>query len=112
MSKNLIPSIEILPVEIFYRIFDNLDAQTILLSIRLVCRLFRSIVTLISLRQFIRLHSINFLGIDEFQLNIILKRIIHLNFLTSFSLNIQKYDDRRRKTTLKFLSSIMTQSNL
>jgi len=160
MSNNLIPSIEILPVEIFHRIFDNLDTETILLSIRLVCRLFRSIfhyfkryyfefkiktkrnfhlfcrlikpenvisltlsdnehipnqiylfISLISLRQFTRLHSINFLGIDEYQLNIILKRI-HLNSLISFSLNIQKYDDRRKKTTLHFLSSIMTKSNL
>ncbi|CAF4140785.1 unnamed protein product, partial [Adineta steineri] len=32
------------PVEILYRIFDNLDSETILLSIRPVCRLFRAVV--------------------------------------------------------------------
>jgi hypothetical protein len=44
MSNNLVPSIETLPVELFHRIFDNLDAETILFSIRPVCRLFRSVV--------------------------------------------------------------------
>jgi hypothetical protein len=44
MSTNTIPSIETLPAEIFHGIFDNLDAETILLSIRPVCRLFRSLV--------------------------------------------------------------------
>ncbi|CAF0890956.1 unnamed protein product [Rotaria sordida] len=153
-------SIQTLPVEIFHRIFDSLDVQTILLSIRSVCRLFRAMVntydryifdfksisksnfhlcchlinpqnvislklyndeytpnqiglfiSLIRLRQFTRLHSITFFGIEEFQLNIILKRI-HLNLLTSFSLHIQEYDNRRKKTTLNFLSSILAQSNL
>ena len=37
-------SIENLPVEIFHRIFDDLDIQTIFFSIRSVCRLFQSIV--------------------------------------------------------------------
>ncbi len=32
-----------LPVELFHRIFDNLDAKTILLSIRPVCQLFQSV---------------------------------------------------------------------
>ncbi len=40
----MVPSIETLPVELFHRIFDNLDAQTILFSIRSVCRLFQSVV--------------------------------------------------------------------
>ncbi|CAF1126692.1 unnamed protein product [Rotaria sordida] len=160
MSCNIIPSIDILPVEILHRIFDNLDAQTILFSIRPVCRLFRAVantydryvfdfkfisksnfhllcrlinpqniisltlrdneytpdqialfISLVRLRQLTRLHSITFLGIEEFQLNMILKRI-DLNLLISFSLNIRKYDDRRKKTTLSFLSSIMAQSNL
>ncbi|CAF0859055.1 unnamed protein product [Rotaria sp. Silwood1] len=160
MSYNTGPSIQILPVEIFHYIFDNLDAQTILLSIRPVCRLFQAMVnsydryildfkstsklnfhlscrlinpqnvislrlcedkynlnqitlfiSLVCLRQFTRLHSITFLGIKEYQLNMILKRI-NFNFLTSFSLHIQEYDDRRKKTTLHFLSSILAQSNL
>ena len=34
MSNNTISSIETLPVEIFHRIFDNLDAKTILSSLR------------------------------------------------------------------------------
>jgi hypothetical protein len=37
-------SIETLPVELLHRIFDHLDTETILFSIRPVCRLFRSIV--------------------------------------------------------------------
>ena len=36
---------ETLPVEILHRIFDGLNAETILLSLRPVCRLFRAIVT-------------------------------------------------------------------
>ncbi len=160
MANNPRPSIENLPVELFHRIFDNLDAQTILFSIRLVCRLFRSVVNnydrynldlkiiskcnfhrlcrlippqkLISLtlynneqipdqisffisnyhlRQLTRLRSINLFGIDELQLNMILKRI-NLKCLTSFSLHIQEYDGRRRKTTEHYLSSIMAQSTL
>jgi hypothetical protein len=41
---SIVPSIETLPVELLHRIFDDLDAETILLSIRPVCRLFRSVV--------------------------------------------------------------------
>ncbi|CAF1491898.1 unnamed protein product, partial [Adineta steineri] len=148
------------PVEILYRIFDNIDSETILLSIRPVCRLFRAVVNTynryiynfesisksnfhlqcrlirpenvtslilsnneqipdqislfmssVRLRQMTRLQSITFIGINELQLNNMFKRI-HLNFLTSFTLHIEKYDDRRKKTTLNFLSSIMAQSNL
>ena len=44
MANNIVQSIQILPVEILHRIFDNLDAQTILFSIRPVCRLLRSVV--------------------------------------------------------------------
>jgi hypothetical protein len=50
-------------------------------------------------------------GIDELQLNMILKRI-NLKCLTSFSLHIQEYDGRRRKTTEHYLSSIIAQSTL
>ncbi|CAF4725063.1 unnamed protein product [Rotaria sp. Silwood1] len=160
MSNNMNLSIQILPVEIFHRIFDSVDAQTILFSIRSVCRLFRAMVnsydrynldfklisksnfhllcrlinpqnvlslrlcndeytpkqitlfiSLIRLRQFTRLRSITFIGIEEFQLNMILKRI-NLNLLTSFSLHIQQYDSRRKKTTANFLSSILAKSNI
>ncbi|CAF1489447.1 unnamed protein product [Rotaria sordida] len=151
MSNNTNPSIQILPVEIFHRIFDSLDVQTILFSIRPVNQLFRALVNsydrynldfksisksnfhllcrsinpqnVISLklwddeytpnqialfissfrlRQLTRLHSITLFGIEEFQLNMILKRI-NLNLLTSFSLNIRQYDNRRKKTTSNFL---------
>ena len=157
MSNN---TIESLPVELLHRIFDNLDAQSILFAIRPVCRLFRAVVgtydryifdfksisksnfhllcrlvkpqnvisltlydnehipdqvalfiSLVRLRQFTRLHSITLLGIDEFQLDMILKRI-NLKSLTSFSVHIQKYDNRRKKTTLNLLSSIITQPSL
>ncbi|CAF3859433.1 unnamed protein product [Rotaria sordida] len=160
MATNTIPSIETLPVEIFHRIFDNLNAQTILFSIRSVDRLFRAVVstygrfsfdfksisqsdfhllcrlvnpqnvisltlcnndhtpnqlalfiTLVRLRQFTRLHSVTFLGIDEVQFNKFLKSI-SVDSLTSFSLNIQNYDNRRKKTTSNLLSSIMSQKCL
>ncbi len=160
MASNSSPSIENLPVELFHRIFDHLDAQTILLSVRSVCRLFRSIVNnynrykfdfeIISktnfhclcqliqpqhlitltlyhneqipdqisffisnyrLRQLTQLHSLNLFGINEVHLDLILKRI-NLNLLTSFSLHIQTYDDRRRKTTAHYLSLMMTQPTL
>ncbi|CAF1369931.1 unnamed protein product [Rotaria sordida] len=160
MSNNINPSIQILPVEIFHRIFDSLDVQTILFSIRPVNQLFRALVNsydrynldfksisksnfhllcrsinpqnVISLklcddeytpnqialfissfrlRQLTRLHSITLFGIEEFQLNMILKRI-NLNLLTSFSLNIRQYDNRRKKTTSNFLSLILGQSNI
>lgn len=45
MSSNCRVSIESLPVEIFYRIFDFLDSSTILLSFQLVCKFFRSIIS-------------------------------------------------------------------
>ncbi|CAF3314865.1 unnamed protein product [Rotaria sp. Silwood2] len=44
MSNNTIPSMEALPVELLHRIFDNLDAQTIVFSVRPVCRFLRSVV--------------------------------------------------------------------
>ena len=151
---------EKLPVEIFHRIFDHLDIETIFFSIRPVCRLFRSIVlnydrfdfhlklsskahfdvlcrfipphqirslTLynneqfpdqissflqqVRLRQLTRLHSIDLDGIDEFQLNYLCQRI-NLNLLRSFSIRINKYDDRRRKTIVNYLSTVVKQTNL
>jgi hypothetical protein len=44
MSNDIVPSIETLPVELLHRIFDNLDAETILISVRLVSRLFQTVV--------------------------------------------------------------------
>ena len=53
-------------------------------------------ISLVRLQQMTRLHSMTFLGIEEFQLNKILKHINRTSF-TSFSLNIRKYDHRRKK---------------
>jgi hypothetical protein len=44
MSNNINLTIQTLPVELIHRIFDNLDTETILFSIRPVCRSFRCIV--------------------------------------------------------------------
>jgi hypothetical protein len=156
ISTNLIPSLEILPVEILYRIFDNLDTRTIFFSVRLVCRLFQAVVNtyhrydlnlksasksdvhvlcrsinpqnivsltlsdsndtpgqvelflgLARIRQFTRLRSLTLHQINESDLTIILKPL-NIDSLSSFSINIQKYDERRVKTTMKFLSSIIT----
>jgi hypothetical protein len=46
MSNNLTQSIETLPVEILHCILDNLDAETILYSIRPLSRLFQSVVNI------------------------------------------------------------------
>ena len=43
MSQVDMRSMDNLPVEIFHRIFDHLDIETIFFSIRPVCRLFRSL---------------------------------------------------------------------
>jgi len=43
MSTNNIPSLNSLPVELLHRIFDNLDAENIRLSIQYVCKRFHSI---------------------------------------------------------------------
>ena len=65
----------------------------------------------IRLRQLTRLHSISLDGIEEAQLNYMFKRI-NLHYLRSFSLHLTKHDDRRRKTTMNSLSTIVQQSNL
>ena len=153
-------SMDNLPVEIFHRIFDHLDIETIFFSIRPVCRFFRLIVqnydrldfhlkiisktrfdvlcrlippenirsltlynneqmpdqislflSRIRLRQLTKLHSVDLDGIDEFQLNYLFKRI-NLNLIKSFSIQIGKYDNRRRKTTVNHLSTIVKRTNL
>jgi hypothetical protein len=62
-------------------------------------------------QQLTKIRSINLFGIDELQLNMILKSI-DLKCLTSFSLHIQKYESWPSKTTEQYLSSIMAQSTL
>ena len=64
----------------------------------------------VRLGQSTRLHSIHLDGIDEFQLNYLLKRI-NLNLLRSFSIRISKYDDRSRKATVNYLSTIVKRVN-
>jgi hypothetical protein len=45
VSDNIVhSSMETLPVEVLHRIFDNLDTETIFVSIRPLSRLFRSVV--------------------------------------------------------------------
>lgn len=43
MTSDTATSLDLLPVELLYRIFDDLDAETILLSIRYVCKRFYGI---------------------------------------------------------------------
>ena len=64
----------------------------------------------VHLQQLTRLHSIHLDGIDEFQLDYLCKRI-NLNFLRSFSIRIRNYDDSSRKTTVKYLSTVVKQVN-
>jgi hypothetical protein len=153
-------SIQSLPVELLHRVFDNLDAETIIFSIRPLSRLFRSVVNtydryvldlklisksnsyvlcrlihpknvisfilsndkeisnqidffilIVHLQQFTQLRSLTLLYIEEFQLNIILKRV-NLNLLISFSFSIRKYDDKCKQTTSSLLSSVLAQLTL
>ena len=54
----------------------------------------QSFLSQIRLQQLTRLHS------------------IHLNLIKSFSIQIGKYDSRRRKTTVNHLSTVVNQPNL
>ena len=65
----------------------------------------------VHLGQSTLLHSIDLDGIDEFQFNYLCQRI-NLNLLRSFSIRISKYDDRSRKATVNYLSTIFKQVNL
>ena len=65
----------------------------------------------VRLRQLTRLHSIDLDGIDEFQLNYLFKRL-NVNLLRSFSIRINQYDYRRRKTIVNYLSTVVKQTNL
>jgi hypothetical protein len=44
MSTTFIPSLDTLPIELIYRIFDNLDGQIIVLSLRHVCKQLDTII--------------------------------------------------------------------
>jgi hypothetical protein len=62
-------------------------------------------------RHFNRLRSLTLLAIEERHLKLILQ-CVNIRSLISFSLKIGKSDDRKRNTTAKLLSSVLTQSNL
>lgn len=149
-----------LPVELIYRIFDYLDAPTILLSLRPLCRSFLTIVqtynryslnmfgisrrkyfllcrliepskvisltlsndertsdqierflSTFSLKQFIRLRSLNLLQIYPNQLEKILTNI-QFHLLRSFSCQIQYQHFNDQANEIKSLSSFLSQSSL
>ncbi|UJR19674.1 hypothetical protein I4U23_022809 [Adineta vaga] len=150
---------ERLPTELLYQIFDNLDVETIVVSLRQVCRLFRSVIqtynryifdfqwvsksnlnlicriirpknvisliltndktpglvdfflSLVRISRFTRLQSLILRDIDEPHVVSILTRI-KVDRLNSFVIKIEKYDQRRKMTTVKFINSIISQSNL
>ena len=132
-------SLNTLPVGILYRIFDNLDGQTILLSLRYVCKRLHTIadtykwyqldfssiskqnfdficrlihpenvislilsddnetpgqirlfLSLFHIDQFIRLHSLTLIRVDESDLNEFLKHIIKYP-LTILSIKHREY---------------------
>ena len=159
MANTLVPSLELFPVEILHRIFDSLDAKTILTSLHGTCRRLETAVNsynklvlnckLISkfdfelvlcsiapqnvisltlcnddqtlsqielflarfdIEQFSQLRSLNFIGMEESLLKVILK-CLNIQSLISLSIKIGKADDRCKKTTLKLLSSVIAQTN-
>jgi hypothetical protein len=160
MTTNKLSPIQTLPVELFHRIFNRLDAETIIFSCRPVCRSFRAVVntyarysldftsiskpnfhllcrlippenvisitlcngdrtpdqidlflSIFRAQQFTRLRSLTLSEIDEFQLDMILKRI-NINLLSSFSLSIQNYDDKLSNTTATLLSVVIAQPSI
>ena len=64
-----------------------------------------------NLRQFSRLRILSIFIAEEEQLKTIVERF-NICSLKSFSLKIKKFDDRRKTTTAKLLSSIIAKSNL
>ncbi|CAF4720348.1 unnamed protein product [Rotaria sp. Silwood1] len=62
-------------------------------------------------KHFSRIRSLSLLGIDERHFKLILK-CININSLNSFSLVIEKSDERYKKSTAALLSSIISQKNL
>lgn len=64
-----------------------------------------------NLRQFNRLRSLSLFINEEEQLKTIVERF-NIRSLKSFSLKIERSDDRRKTTTAKLLSSIIAKSNL
>lgn len=64
-----------------------------------------------NLRQFNRLRSLSLFIKEEEQLKTIVERF-NIRSLESFSLKIEKSDDRRKTTTAKLLSLIIARSNL
>jgi len=66
---------------------------------------------LIRLQKLTHLQSLTLIGIDEAQFNYLLKRL-NISSLRSFILDIQNFDDRRRKKTNFNLSKIISQSTI
>jgi hypothetical protein len=84
MTNKINSSIETLPVELLHQIFDNLDTETILFSIRSVCRLFKSVV-----KTYDRL-ALNFKLISKSNFNILCRLINPKNVISlEFSNNEQ-----------------------
>ncbi|CAF0981599.1 unnamed protein product [Adineta ricciae] len=152
-------AIERLPTETLHQILDNLDVETIVISLRQVCRRFRSVMqsynryvfefrqtsksnlsliyrlvrpesvislvlsddrtpgqvsfffSLPQIHKFSRLQSLVLRDIHEPQVVRILRRI-KLDQLKSVVIKIDKYDGRRRMTTVNFLRSVVSQPNL
>jgi hypothetical protein len=159
MPNSATASLQSLPVELLHYIFDRLDIETILLSLRHVCRFFRSVVqtydryeldfrsiskanfrficrivschnvvsvtitdertpgqvdlflSLIHLRQLVRLRSLALIDINESHANVILKHV-SVNRLRSLTIKLRKYDRRRQMTIGKLLSSVIVRSEL
>ncbi|CAF1063116.1 unnamed protein product [Adineta steineri] len=159
MTNNMLASLETLPIELLYQIFDNLDVETIVVSLRQVCRLFRSVIqtynryvfdfqsisksnfnlicrivrhenvislilnndktpgqidfflSSVRIYRFTRLRSLILRDVDESQATNILTRI-KVDQLNSFVIKIQKYDQRRKMTTVKLMTTIISQLHL
>ncbi|CAF4114919.1 unnamed protein product [Rotaria magnacalcarata] len=141
MSNHLVPSLATFPTEIIYRIFDNLNAETILSSFRCTCRRLKSLVHNYDrfILNFVRISKVNFelicrlinpeqvikliLSHEEktlFQIDLFISHFENKYFNRIRSLSLLGIDERHLKFILKYtkkstatlLSSIVSQKNL
>lgn len=98
MADNIVPSIERLPVELCYRIFDNLDVETIIFSVRPVSKLFESIVY-----NYDR-YDLNFTLMSKLHMNV-LSRLINPSNVLSLTLLNNERTSNQIETFISFFSS-------
>jgi hypothetical protein len=99
MSNNFIPFLLTLPVKLLYRILDNLDQLTILLSLRNVCIRANTIIDTYHRYQ---VNFTSFLKLDFHHL----QRVVHINNELHF-LVLYSYTKFYRRPKITMFSSFL-----